>query len=164
MLLGQMSPWQLASVKDGSRNLHLKFAQNRVSNSQDIPDMDKCCQDKCCLHKCHLENCNLFKIVLVSLLGALRSLTIWPSSISSTSTVSSAAPWRFSEGAVFTISYLRMKMLKLVTEILPRTMTKEKMAPGGSACTRLQKYLSTRLQNFITSMILSYDYKVKRWS
>ena len=33
-------------------------------------------------------------------------------------------------------------MLKLATEILPRTMTKEKMAPGASACTRLQKYLS----------------------
>ena len=33
MLPGQMSPRQLLSVKDGPRNLPLKFGQNRVSNS-----------------------------------------------------------------------------------------------------------------------------------
>ena len=42
----QMSPWHLESVKDGHRNLPLKFGQNRVSISWDIPDMDKCRQDK----------------------------------------------------------------------------------------------------------------------
>ena len=41
-----MSQWQLTSVEDGSGNLHLKFGQNRVSNSWDIPDMDKSCMDK----------------------------------------------------------------------------------------------------------------------
>ena len=33
MLPGQMSPRQLASVKDGPRNLPLRFGQNQVSNS-----------------------------------------------------------------------------------------------------------------------------------
>ena len=28
----------------GLRNLPLKFGQNRISNSWDIPDMEKCCQ------------------------------------------------------------------------------------------------------------------------
>ena len=41
MLTGQMSPQQLASVNVGPRNLPLKFGQNWVSNSFDIPDMDK---------------------------------------------------------------------------------------------------------------------------
>ena len=45
MLPGQMSSWQLGCVKDGARNLRLKFGQNRVSNSWDIPDMDKCHRD-----------------------------------------------------------------------------------------------------------------------
>ena len=36
MLPGQMSPWQLKSVQDCPRNLHLKFGQNRVSNSWDV--------------------------------------------------------------------------------------------------------------------------------
>ena len=36
----------LESVLDVPRKLPLKFHQNRVSNSQDIPDMDKCHQDK----------------------------------------------------------------------------------------------------------------------
>ena len=49
MLPVQMSPWQLASVKDGPTNLPLKFGQNGVSNSWDIPHMDKCRKDKCCL-------------------------------------------------------------------------------------------------------------------
>ena len=40
-----------------------KFGQNWVSNSWDIPDMDKCCQDKCCLDKCHCDSWNLFKMV-----------------------------------------------------------------------------------------------------
>ena len=40
MLPRQMSPWQLASVKEGLRNLLLlKFGQNRVSNSWDIADV-----------------------------------------------------------------------------------------------------------------------------
>ena len=53
MLPGQISPWQLASVKDGARNLPLKFGKNRVSNSWDITYMDKCRHDKCCIDKCH---------------------------------------------------------------------------------------------------------------
>ena len=40
MLPGQMSPWQLGCVKDGPRNLRLKFGQNRVSNSWDIADVE----------------------------------------------------------------------------------------------------------------------------
>ena len=36
MLPGQMSLWQLASVKDGPRNLPLKFGPNRATNSWDI--------------------------------------------------------------------------------------------------------------------------------
>ena len=43
-------------VKDGPRNLHLKFGLNHVRNIWDIPDMDKCHQDKCCLDKCHRES------------------------------------------------------------------------------------------------------------
>ena len=39
MLPGQMSPWHMASVKDGSRNLHLKFGQNWFSYSWDIADI-----------------------------------------------------------------------------------------------------------------------------
>ena len=35
-----MSPWQLGCVKDGPRNLRLKFGQNRVSNSWDIADVE----------------------------------------------------------------------------------------------------------------------------
>ena len=31
--------WHLESVKDGPRKIHLKFCQNWVSNSWDIPDM-----------------------------------------------------------------------------------------------------------------------------
>ena len=56
MLPGQMSLWQLESVQDSPRNLSLKFGQNRVSNSWDIPDMDKCHPDKCCLDKCHCDS------------------------------------------------------------------------------------------------------------
>ena len=41
---GQMFPWQLASVKDGPRNLPLMLCQNWVSISWDIPDIDKCQQ------------------------------------------------------------------------------------------------------------------------
>ena len=54
MLLGQILPWQLASVKGG---------QNRVRNSWDIPDMDKHYVDKCCLEKCHFDSWNMFKMV-----------------------------------------------------------------------------------------------------
>ena len=50
---GQMSLWQLESVLDVPRNLPVKFHQNRVSNSWDIPDMDICREDKCCVDKCH---------------------------------------------------------------------------------------------------------------
>ena len=53
MLPWQMSLWQLASVKDGCRSLHLKFGKNPVSNSWDIPDMDKCYKNKYCQDKCH---------------------------------------------------------------------------------------------------------------
>ena len=42
-------------VTYGPRNLHLKFGKNQVSNTWDIPDMDKCYQDKCCLDKCHAD-------------------------------------------------------------------------------------------------------------
>ena len=41
----QMSLWLLLYVQDCPRNLSLKFDQNRVSNSWDIPDMDKCRKD-----------------------------------------------------------------------------------------------------------------------
>ena len=40
MLPGQMSSWQLESVHEGPRSLHLKFGQNRVSNSWDIVDIE----------------------------------------------------------------------------------------------------------------------------
>ena len=40
MLSVQMSPWQLESVLDVPRNLHLQFHQNRVSNSWDIADIE----------------------------------------------------------------------------------------------------------------------------
>ena len=58
-----MSPWELESVKDGPRNLLLKFGQNLVSNSWDIPDMEKCCQDKCCRDKCYCDSWSQFKII-----------------------------------------------------------------------------------------------------
>ena len=45
-------PWQLESVKDGSRYLLLKSGENQISNSWYIPDMDKCHMNKCCQHKC----------------------------------------------------------------------------------------------------------------
>ena len=41
MLPGQMSPWQLASFKYGP----LKCGTNRISNSWDIPHMEKCYLD-----------------------------------------------------------------------------------------------------------------------
>ena len=40
MLPGQMSPWQLESVLDVPRSLHLKFHQNWFSNSLDIADIE----------------------------------------------------------------------------------------------------------------------------
>ena len=40
MLRGQMSPWRLGCVKDGPRNLRLKFCQNWFSNSRDIVDIE----------------------------------------------------------------------------------------------------------------------------
>ena len=58
--------WQLASVKEGPRNLRnlpWKFGQNLASNSWDITNMDKCCQDKCCLDKCHHDSWHLLKMV-----------------------------------------------------------------------------------------------------
>ena len=63
MLHGQMSLWHLLSVKDGSMNLPLKFSQNQVSNTLDIPYMDKCRQDKCCLDKCPSDRWHLLKMV-----------------------------------------------------------------------------------------------------
>ena len=58
MLPGQMSPRQLASIKDGPRNIPLRFGQI----GSDIPDMDKSRQVKCCLNKCHRDSLNLFKM------------------------------------------------------------------------------------------------------
>ena len=58
-----MSSWQLESVHKGPRNLHLKFGQNRISNSWDISEMNKCHQDKFCLGKCHCYSRNLLKMV-----------------------------------------------------------------------------------------------------
>ena len=40
MLPGQMSLWQLVSVKEGPRSLPLKFGQNWVSNIWDIADIE----------------------------------------------------------------------------------------------------------------------------
>ena len=40
MLPGQMSPLQLASFKYGPKILPLKFGQDWISKSLDIPDMD----------------------------------------------------------------------------------------------------------------------------
>ena len=47
--------WQLEYVQDGPRNLPLKFGQNQVSDSWNVPDMDKCCKDKCCLNRCYFD-------------------------------------------------------------------------------------------------------------
>ena len=55
MLPGQMLPLHLTSIKDGPIKLTLKFGQDWVSNSWDIPNMDKCRQVKCCLDKCQLD-------------------------------------------------------------------------------------------------------------
>ena len=60
MLPRQMSPWQSESVLDVHMNLPLKFHQNQVSNSWDIPDMYKCREEKCCVDKCHPYSWNLF--------------------------------------------------------------------------------------------------------
>ena len=40
MLPGPMSIWHLETVQHGPRNLHLKFCQNRFSNSWDITDIE----------------------------------------------------------------------------------------------------------------------------
>ena len=51
--------WQLASLKEGPRNLRnlpWKFGQYRASNSWDITNKDKCCEDRCCLDKCHCDS------------------------------------------------------------------------------------------------------------
>ena len=63
MLPGQMSLWHLASVKDGPRNLLLKFYHNQVRNSWYNPDMDKCHMDKCWLDKCHFDIWKLLNTV-----------------------------------------------------------------------------------------------------
>ena len=47
----QMSFWKLQCVQIDPRNLPLKFGQNQVCDSWDIPDMDKCLKDKRCLDK-----------------------------------------------------------------------------------------------------------------
>ena len=80
MLPGQMSPWQLASVKDGPMNLSFKFGQNQVSNSWDIPYMDKCC-----LNKYHRDNgvglCSMLVMAILQLVSKypsnLRLVFIW---------------------------------------------------------------------------------------
>ena len=38
--------------------LPLKFSQDRVSNSWNIPDLCKCHKNKCCLDKCHHDRCS----------------------------------------------------------------------------------------------------------
>ena len=45
-------------IKLGPKKICIQknFGQNWVSNSWDIPDMDKCRQDKCCLDKCNHES------------------------------------------------------------------------------------------------------------
>ena len=74
MLPEQMLPRQLASVKDGRRNLPLKFGQNRISNRWDIPNMDKCCQDKYCMDKCQCDSWNLFKMARGTYLWNLNKI------------------------------------------------------------------------------------------
>ena len=59
-LMAKMSLWLLVYVQDCPRNLPLKFGQNWVSNSWDIPYMDKCCKDKYCLDRCHCDSWNMF--------------------------------------------------------------------------------------------------------
>ena len=63
MLIEQMSPWQLAYVKDGPRSLLLKFGKKQLSTSLDIPDMDECNMNKCCLYKLYFDTWNPFKMV-----------------------------------------------------------------------------------------------------
>ena len=60
MLPGQMSLWQLTSVEDGPRKLTLNFGQNRISNSGDIADLDKCHQDKYCMDELQYDCLNMF--------------------------------------------------------------------------------------------------------
>ena len=48
------------SVLDVPWRLPLKFHQNWVSYSRDIPEKVKYRQDKCCLDKCHRDSQNLF--------------------------------------------------------------------------------------------------------
>jgi len=76
MLPGQISPRQLASIKDGPINIPLRFGQNRVSNSWDIPDMDKSRQVKCCLNKCHRDSLNLFKMAQSTYLSYLSLIRL----------------------------------------------------------------------------------------
>ena len=49
-----------------------KFGQNRVSNSQDIDDMEKCHKDRCFVDKCHFDNYNVF--LLISVKDCFRKL------------------------------------------------------------------------------------------
>ena len=53
----------LTYVQDRPRNLPLKFGQDRVSNSWDIQEMEKCRKNKYCLDKCHCYSWNMFKKV-----------------------------------------------------------------------------------------------------
>ena len=41
----------------------IKFGQNWVSHSLDIPGMDKRRQDKCFMDKCHPDRCHMLKMV-----------------------------------------------------------------------------------------------------
>ena len=43
--------------------LPLKFGQNWVSNSWDIPNIDKCRLDKCCRDKCHRDSWDVLGMV-----------------------------------------------------------------------------------------------------
>ena len=61
-----MGQKNLVPTNFGPRKLwHPKIGsvQNWISNSCDIPDMDKCCLGKCCMDKYYSDSWNLFKIV-----------------------------------------------------------------------------------------------------
>ena len=55
MLPGQNISGLLGSVKDVPRKLPVKFGQNRISNSSDISNMNKCHQGKYGLDKCQSD-------------------------------------------------------------------------------------------------------------
>ena len=62
-IVGKIIWLETYEVKKSFWNLPLKFGQNWVGNSWDIPDMDKCHQDKCWQDKYHHNGWNLLKLV-----------------------------------------------------------------------------------------------------